>query len=243
MAKFLLQVLGIAYLESRFIKRQPTWILQGFLSAIGFTMLLYVWGSIEALKNLVIAYIITGAWGLGLNIVAQSIGWDKIYKGFEYRVASPVTLPIYFAGMVLGSSPFLITDIVPALVVALIFKMNLLLLLTLIPLAGLALILGAFLSLSIVLRIEERTNISAITNPLYTLTITLPPVYYPLYVLPEPIRSLTLLLPSVSLMELARWITGYAKTSYHPLIPSLVLAVWTIITTILVVRKFKWGLR
>jgi len=216
--------------------------VQGVVGAVGFTMIIYVWGSIEALKNLVVAYIIAGAWGLGLNIVAQRVGWDRINHDIKFYVASPVTLPAYFAGIVLGCSPFLASNLIPALAVALIFGIDLTPLLMLLPLAVLALILGAFLSLSIILRIKNPTNISAITNPLYTFTITLPPVYYPLYALPPAFRWAALAVPSASLMEVARWVTGYTAVACSPLWPVLSLAAWTTATSVLVAKRFKWGL-
>ncbi|OYT31873.1 MAG: hypothetical protein B6U94_01585 [Thermofilum sp. ex4484_79] len=242
MLRCIRQIIGVAYLQLVLVRRQPTWLLQGFVSAIGFTMILYVWGSLDALKNLVIAYIITGAWGLGLNIVAQTIGWDKINHSLEYYVASPVTLPIYFMGTILGSSPFLIPNIIPAIVVAMLFKMDLFPLVMLIPLSFIALLLGAFLSLSIILRIKNRTNISAITNPLYTLTITLPPIYYPLYALPLPLRWIALIIPSVPIMEIARWVTGYAAIACNPLLSLASLTAWMISMTLIITKKFKWGL-
>ena len=242
MIEFIRQVLGVAYLQSIFVKRQPLWIVQGLISAIGFTIIICVWGSIEALKNLVVAYIVAGAWGLGLNIVAQSIGWDRINRRLEYYVASPVTLPIYFIGTVLGCSPFMISSIVPALVAAIVFGVSPLPLFLLLPLSILALVLGAFFSLSIVLRLKNPTNISAITNPLYTFTIVLPPVYYPLYALPLVLRPIALLIPTVPLMEVARWITGYTATACEPQLSLILLVAWIIITTLVVAKKFKWGL-
>ncbi|MCD6563939.1 MAG: hypothetical protein J7K23_08530 [Thermoproteales archaeon] len=243
MFRYIRQIVGISYLQMVWIKRQPTWIMQGLISAIGFTMLLYVWGSLDALRNLVIAYIITGAWGIGLNIVAQTIGWDRINHDIEFYVASPVTLSVYFLGTVVGSSPFLVSSIIPSIVVALIFRMSLFPIIVLLPLSFIALLLGAFLSLSIILRIEKRTNISAITNPLYTLTITLPPIYYPLYVLPYPLRWIALIIPSVPIMELARWMTGYASIGCNPMYSIISVVVWLIATLYIVAKKFKWGLK
>ncbi|RLE69944.1 MAG: hypothetical protein DRJ43_03105 [Thermoprotei archaeon] len=123
--KLLRQVLGLAYLESRWVKRQPLWLVQGVVGAVGFTMIIYVWGSVDALRNLVVAYIIAGAWGLGLNIVAQRIGWDRINHNIEFYVASPVTLSAYFTGIVLGCSLFLASNLIPALTIALIFRLDL----------------------------------------------------------------------------------------------------------------------
>ncbi len=237
------QILGVAYIESRWIKRQPLWIVQGVIGAIGFIIILFAWGGVEALRRLVVAYIIVGAWGQGLNIVAQVIGWNRIYGEYERLVASPVTLPIYFIGIVLGTSPFLIVNIIPAIVLAIIANVNLTSFLCVLLLAPIALILGSFLSLSIILRIKNPTNISAITNPLYTLTVVLPPVYYPAYILPSIIREIGLLVPTASLVEIGNYLLKPNPNAYYSTIYSIIVTVlWLIVTIYLTVRKMKWGL-
>jgi len=234
------QILGIAVLRSRWIKRQYLWMFQGFVGVVGFTITLFVWGGTDAIRNLIIALFIVGAWGLGLNIVAQQIGWDRVYYTLEFYVASPITLPTYFMGTVLGSTPFLLRNMLPATLIALLLGMKPSLLIPVLLLSVFSLVLGAFTSLSIVLRLKNPTNISAITNPLYTFTITLPPVYYPLTFLPPVLAKEALIMPTVSLMELARWLTGL-PVACNPDLPAVSLCFWVVTVTILVARKFRWG--
>lgn len=241
MMEVLRRVLGIAYLESRWVRRQPLWIVQGVMGTAGFIMVMFAWGRAEALRNLAIAYVVVGAWGQGLNIVAQDIGWSRIRREFERLVASPVSLPVYFAGVVIGTSPFLIVDVVPAALLAVVVGMDFLAFMALLLLAPVALMLGTFLSLSIILRIKNPTNISAITNPLNTMTVILPPVYYPLSVLPPALRMAALAVPTVSLVEIGRWITGYGF-SYNPAYPLAVLLGWMTILVFLVAGRLRWGL-
>jgi len=235
------QIIGVAYLESRWIKRQPLWIFQSIISSIGFILILFAWGSISALRNLVVAYIVAGAWSQGLNIVAQSIGWSRIGGEYERYIASPVTLSSYFLGIVLATSPFMLITLIPATILAIILTIKItefLLLLSLIPIA---LIIGAFLSLSIILRIKNPTNISAITNPLNTFTIVLPPVYYPLTVVPENLRIICLFMPTVSLVELGRWIILH-RSATNIMYAIIIIAGWLVALTILLLRKLRWGL-
>ncbi|RLG39859.1 MAG: ABC transporter permease [Thermoproteota archaeon] len=234
------QILGIAVLRSRWIKRQYLWMFQGFVGVVGFTITLFVWGGTDAIRNLIIALFIVGAWGLGLNIVAQQIGWDRVYYALEFYVASPITLPTYFMGTVLGSTPFLLRNMLPATLTALLLGMKPSSLIPVLLLSAFSLVLGAFTSLSIVLRLKNPTNISAITNPLYTFTITLPPVYYPLTFLPPVLAKVALIMPTVSLMELARWLAGL-PVACNPALPAVSLCFWIITVTILVARKFRWG--
>ena len=55
MFRFLRQVYGIAYLTSRWIFRQPAWLIQSMLAIVGFAILLYAWGGVEGLKNIIVA--------------------------------------------------------------------------------------------------------------------------------------------------------------------------------------------
>jgi len=239
--KKLRQILGIAYLESRWIRRHPLWIVQGVTGTAGFIIAMFAWGGNEALRNLAIAYVITAAWSQGLNIIAQDIGWGRIGHDFERLVASPVTLPIYFAGVTIGTTPFMIVMLIPALILVYMIGMDIISFVALLFLSPLALVLGAFTSLSIILRIKNPTNISAITNPLNTVTVSLPPVYYPIGILPPVLREIALIFPTTSLMELGRWIAGGPLT-YNPLIPISITLAWLSITAFLVSKRLKWGL-
>lgn len=235
------QIMGIAYIDGIWVRRQPMWLVQGIMGSIGFIMVMFAWGRAEALRNLAIAYVVVGAWSQGLNIVAQNIGWGRIGHGYERLVASPVTLLIYFLGVVVGTSPFMMIDVGPAIILSILVGMDMFSFMALLLLAPLALALGAFLSLSVILRIKNPTNISAITNPLNTITCILPPVYYPISILPPVLREMALAVPTVSLTEVGRWIVG-SNPTYSIIYPSAIVAGWVIALTFLVSRKLRWGL-
>ena len=242
MIKFIRQVIGLACLEIQWLRRQPLWIIQGIISAIGFILVLVAWGGVSALRRLIVAYIIVGSWGLGLNIIAQDIGWSRIGREYERLVASPLSLHAYFLGVTLGTSPFLLTDFLPAILLAIYLKLNFVTIIGLILLAPLALVLGAFLSLSIILRLKNPTNISAITNPLYTITTILPPVYYPASILPPLIKEIALIVPTASLVEIGRHLLNGVIFDNSLMYPIAVVIFWLILTTVLVAKKLRWGL-
>lgn len=234
------QLLGASILGGTWVRRQPMWLFQGLVGTLGFVMAMFAWGGGAALQNLAVAYVITGAWIQGMNIVAQSFGWAKIEHETERIVASPVSLPIYFLGMIIGTLPFMLIELVPAFILAFIVGINLVVFLDLLLLVPIALVLGTFLSLSIVLKVRNPTNISAITNPLTTLTVILPPVYYPITVLPSYLQTIALILPPVSMVEIGRWIAGFSPT--FPLVPIGIIAAWILGITIVFWKTMKWGL-
>jgi ABC-2 type transport system permease protein len=239
--QWLRQILGIAVLNGKWILRQPLWIFQSFIGVIGLTITLFAWGSSLALSNLVVAYLVIGSWGLGLNIVAQTIGWNRVGHVYESYVASPITLPIYFLGTILGSMPFFSAHLSTAIVISILSQMDLAFIPLALLLSLISLILGAFLSLSIILRLRNPTNISAITNPLNTLTTILPPIYYPLSFLQPVLRNLALAVPTVPLMEIGRWLAA-VPTGQEIVLSLTSLIIWTVIVTILVAKKLRWGL-
>ena len=239
--KLLRQILGIAVLNGKWILRQPLWIVQSFISVIGMTITLFAWGSNLALSNLVVAYLIIGSWSLGLNIVAQTIGWQRVGHVYESHVASPISLPIYFTGTIIGSTPFFSAHLITAIVISLTCRMDMTFIPIVLLLSLMALVLGAFLSLSIILRLKNPTNISAITNPLQTLTTILPPIYYPLTFVQPVLRELTLAMPTVPLMEIGRWLANL-PTGLNLIFPLASLIAWIAIVTLLVAKKLKWGL-
>jgi ABC-2 type transport system permease protein len=240
MISVLRQILGVAAIHLKGIQRQPLWMVQSIIGVSAWALTMYAWGSTRALEHLVLVYIVAGSWALGLNTVAQTIGWERVDCIYDSNVASPITLPIYFLGLIVGEAPYFLVNLVMAVAMAAIIGMPLASLLPMLLVAVVSTILGAFLSLSIILRLKNPTNISSITNPLYTLTIFLPPVYYPLAFLPTLLKEASLVVPTVALMEISRWMTK-TPTTCNPILSFISLFSWLAACTVLVVKKLRWG--
>jgi ABC-2 type transport system permease protein len=235
------QLYGASVLGGIWVRRQPMWIFQGLVGTLGFVMAMFAWGGGLALQNLAVAYVITGAWMQGMNIVAQSFGWAKIDHETDRVIASPLSLPIYFVGIVVGTLPFMLVELMPAFVLTLVVGISLSIFFRLLILVPVALVVGTFISLSIVLKVKNPTNISAITNPLTTLTVILPPIYYPISVLPRFVQIVSLALPPVSMMQIGRWIAGFPLT-FNPLLPISIIVAWLVGISIILKKTIKWGM-
>lgn len=234
------RVLGIAYLTSRWIVRQPLWMFQAFIYIIGFLIMMFAWGGLYAIKNITLVFIIIGFWSQGLNIIAQNIGWGKIMKLEEMIIGSPIGLLEFYLGVVLGSLFFSLVDVIPAII--LLYVVDLLYILPyLLVLGVLAMFLGSFIGLIVVLRIKNPTNISALTNPLVSLTTLLPPVYYPASLLPHNIGTTLSLIPTATLMEIARWLGGL-PSSLNISYAFLNIGLWFVVVLLLLSRIIRWGL-
>ena len=97
-----------------------------------------------------------------------------------------------------------------------------------------------FLGLLVVLYVRNPQNVSAITNPINTLTTTLPPVYYTASMLPEWARPIALLSPTTAFAELGRWCAGLG-TCYPIWVLAAEVAAWALAALSLAARELKWG--
>ncbi len=234
------KIRGVTYLASRWIRRQPMWLVQDLFIVLGFAILMFVWGGINGLRNVLVAWFISGAWGMGVNLVAQSIGWDKQQKIMDMFIATPVRPFHYVFGYFISSLIFLAVDFLYMLILIIYLNAWAIVLASLIAVAPL-LIISNLVGLSIVMRIKKPTNISAITNPLQMMLIILPPVFYPASVLPETLRYFVLLIPTAAGAEIARQLSGLS--SWHNLwYPVAVLAIWVVLGILASSRVVKWGM-
>lgn len=233
-------VYGVAYLSSRWVLRQPSWLLQSMLSMVGFAILLYAWGGLEGLRNIVLAWVIAALWSAGLNIVGQEVGWHRVILLHDMFVAGPLKPLHYLIGLFLVSLIFPCIELLILLPIALLLNALWDLLLAIV--LGLPVLLsGITLGLTIVMRIEKPINVSAITNPIAWLLIILPPVYYPAWILPHQIRPIALLIPTSAAAEIVRQLVGMGA-SINILYPMTILFAWILIGTIMASKTIKWGL-
>lgn len=236
------RTLGVAYAELLIWRRQWTWLAQSLASLLGLATVFLAWGGLTGLKHILAVSIMVSGWSMGLNVIGQMVGWDRLSKQYEFYVASPLSLAEYFAGTVAGQLPLLAVGLLlpTAALAQLGVRPERLLVLLAAALAALA--LGSFLSLAVVLRIRNPVNVSAVTNPLVTLTVMLPPVYYPLSALPQPFRILALASPTTPLAELARWAAGVAETCLDPALALGLTAAWLLLSAAALRGVLKWGL-
>ncbi|AEM38420.1 ABC-2 type transporter [Pyrolobus fumarii 1A] len=234
------KVLGVAVLESRWVLRQPMWIVQEVFTVVAFMVILYAWGGVGAVRHTLIAFMVASGLSLGLNVVGQEVGWKRITGMIDMLVASPVTPRAYIIGALLGHLIFAPAPLAVMIVVAVLLNALHYLL------AGFAAMLlltptSTALGLAIAMRIEKPTNIAAITNPISFALMMLPPVFYPAAVIPEPFRLLVVtLVPTGAAAEFARSLVGLSP--YPPILPLTALIAWLVASMTVAARSVRWGL-
>lgn len=215
---------------------------------LGFIVIMYAWGGFEGLRNLVIAWLIAGGWSLGINLVGQEVGWDRVARILHIYIASPISPFNYILGHFISSLMFLGVEL--AVVGLIAFKLGFITellvgLLLSIPLMFISMLLG----LAIALKLREGVNVSAITNPLSTILQILPPVLYPAKILPSqvvvlgvsiPLRKIALVVPTATAAEIARQLAGLGASESLTYVAT-VLTAWTIVSILLALYAIKWG--
>lgn len=234
------KIRGITYLTSRWIIRQPMWLAQDVFMVAGFAILMFVWGGVEGLINVIVAFFISGGWSMGINLMGQNIGWDKQGKVMDMFIASPIKPYHYIIGYYLPGLIFVAVDMLimmPIVAFLNVWKVLASSIIAILPL----IVISNMVGLSIVMRIKKPTNISAITNPLNMIFIILPPVFYPAHILPESVRYVVLLIPTASAAELARQLSGLS-TWNNLWYPITILLIWVVLGILISSKTVKWGM-
>jgi ABC-2 type transport system permease protein len=230
---FLRGVLGVAMLDVAPLLRQPGWMIQEASMTIAFIIMLWALGGSFGLKNALIGMIVATIFGVGVNLIGQSIGYDKILRILDMYIASPISIPKYFLGVFLGELIWLPSTLIPLITITLLTGQHMILYLTLLaslPLLFISISIGIFIGFGV----RNPTNISAITNPTAFILSFLPPVYYPATFLPPIVREISLITPTAATAELARWLV-FKEASADPLFLLTTIIIWIIVSIILII--------
>ncbi len=238
------EVLYIGLWDSLPFLRDP--MIIAILSLISFLPVFYLAlfvGGHAALPALVGAVVMSLAFN-GLN-VAQSVYYNKHWFRFQdILVASPVSPLSYALGLSLSTlitaSPALVLCLAVLLVYAPIAPLGFLAVLAVVALMWLAMV---FIGHAIGLSVRNMRWANSIPQVLGFVLGFLPPVYYPLSLLPEFLRPVAMLVPSTDAAQLAKYYFGLLPS---PLSSVEVIASWAYLLgfvalmALISVRKAHW---
>lgn len=234
-----LRVVAIARIYSSWFLASKLWIVNQliipFSMFIIFTLLIGKGYEIYALIGATIAL----SWNAGANAVSQQLFSHKYhYRIKDMFVASPL-LPIEYAlGCGLGA---LLNATFPAIPVFILMTMYVGgLILHALMVFLLSWFLGTLFGFWLGNFARDPAKLSAIANLLYYLLIMLPPVYYPVSVLPAWASYMTLLVPTASLSHLLSYQFALNQ-SPHLIVPTLILFLYSMIFTLLAIKYTRWS--
>ena len=177
--------------------------------------------------------------------VAQSVYYNKHWFRFQdILVASPVSQLSYAAGLsfstLIVSTPALVLSFAILLAYAPISPLNFLAVLAVVALMWLAMV---FVGQAIGLSVRNMRWANSIPQILGLILGFLPPVYYPLSLLPAFLRPLAMLVPSTDAAQLAKNCFGLLPSPLSPVVVAFswaYLLCFVSLMALLSVRRAHW---
>jgi ABC-2 type transport system permease protein len=187
----------------------------------------------ESLLGILVAV----AWSSGSFALARKLATYRMWRLLDMFVASPLK-PIEFA--VASALAHLVVIIAPATVVLAIMALTVgVSLVSLPPIAAsilLAWFAGTAFGLYVYGKLADPMRVSSAASLLNLLIILLPPVIYPVSILPRELQLMSTLIPTVALKLVAQHLVG-VPTEVPPILPAAVTATYTALFTALALRQ------
>jgi len=231
-------VLAIARMYSAWSRRSRLWVVNQliipFSIYIMFSLLLGRGFEVNALIGGLVAL----AWNYGTTALSQQVfSYRYHYKFLDMFIASPVTPSIFVIGAALGTLLDALLPAIPIFILATVYVgFNAI---KLIPVFLASWFLGSVTGFFEAYRAKSPVRFYAFANLMYYLLTVLPPVYYPVTVIPGIGMYIALLIPTVALSDLARIALsmGNPANLYYDL---LVVSLYAVIMIILLVKYIEW---
>jgi len=187
-----------------------------------------------------IGILVAVAWASGAFALARKLATYRIYKLLDVFVASPVTQLEFAVAAALAHLVVLVAPsaVVMAILVALrgapIPRVLLLLAWVLACWA-----LGVLFGVIVFNRIADPVKIGSLSNLVNLALILLPPVMYPVDLLPGALQLISQAIPTVALKMVA--LSIYGLTAETPIVAVAALALYFAAFTLLAVKTSHWG--
>ncbi len=180
----------------------------------------------------------------GLGIANDVVLYRKLYKLQDMFVASPVSPLAYVLGISLSSLILSLPSIATSLtILAIKLHLELIKIIEIIIVILLTWITITSLAFALATYIESLTHVSSLSSAMSIILGILPPVYYPIKLIPNPYRVIAYLAPTTHSAQLLRIIL--ARRSFQTLemqqfVHWLMLVAFTLFFILLVIKKAQW---
>ena len=224
------------------MKNYPVVLLNTVLSPLSFLVLIFLISDGALLGEAILGGLIMSMFQSGISLQSDLSHLKNDFKLQEIVVSSPTSSTIYVAGMALSeiiySSPaIIILSILFALVINVPFIQvaAIIAVLLMVFLSSVAL---SFALSTISTDIVQSYSFSRLITILFT---SLAPVYYPVTLIPEPLRPLAYLSPTTYAAQLAQHMAGLTQVSSGMFaFDWAVLLIFTAIFLWVGFRKARW---
>ena len=204
----------IAVLTSRGNVRQPMvyFTLAAMPASYFLVFSLLAGGALgrHAFLGAAVAFAVTG----GVVSLPQTVVLYRMRRLHDMMVASPIRPLTYVAGLAVSRLLYVAPPLLAVLAAFGLFgDISPWRLAAMAPLVVVAWAFGCALGFAISRRWDNPAYISAVANMVGYLLVLLPPVYYPMSLLPEAAWLTVSLIPTAAIAELMRWSAGISETA------------------------------
>jgi len=179
--------------------------------------------------------------GAGISVIGDIVWIKREIKLQDIFVASPLSPLEYMAGIALAELFFSSPGIVLLLIPLLLLKPTAYALLTIIAVPSITWIMVSALSFYLSTFVPNARNGWQISSILSLMLTILPPIFYPIEVIPEILRPLAYIIPTTHSALLLKHSVGIMNLSVNEILLSwLYLVLFFIFSILLAVRKARW---
>lgn len=220
----------LAVLTSRANVRQPmVYATMAALPASYFIILTLLAGAAlgqHAILGAMVSYGVTG----GVVSLPQTVVSYRTRRLHDMIVASPVRPLAYVIGLALSRLVYVAPPLVVVFVIfTLVSDVAWWRVVLLLPVIALAWFVGSVLGFVVARTSDNPASVSAIANMIGYLLVLLPPVYYPLALLPAWLQDVVLIVPTANIAQLLRLMAGLAEARPMIVIMQAVLLAATVV--------------
>ncbi|MCF8885568.1 MAG: ABC transporter permease [Nitrososphaerota archaeon] len=224
------------------IVRSPLWLIVQLSFPLTLVFFISLYASGEAVSEALVGALISMIVMSGLALQGDVV-WLRVELKFQDMVVASSVSPVsYMLGLALSelaySSPAIVFLIVLITLRGLIRLESIpMLFFSLFLCWVLAVSLGFYLSI----RITDMRHVWALNSLLSVLISMLPPVYYPIWILPEWLQKIAYAIPTTHVALLVKEAVEITKlTTVERTFNILTLLAWTTVLLTIVVRKSTW---
>jgi ABC-2 type transport system permease protein len=243
MIKVVNQVVAIAQMLALPVLRDPATYGFAFLFPAVFLFLLWLIGGMSLGRHVLFGSLVSIMMNSGIINLSQTVVEYRYRKLQDMYVASPVHQLMYLFGMGLSRLFYSLPSCIVIFAILLTsgyMPADAILVTALVLLMSWA--AGCAIGFSIATYFNNIRQISAAANLLGIMMLLLPPVFYPLELIPGKFHWFALLIPSASAAQLIKVASGASAISAPPYILAYwaVLIIHTIGCFLLVLYKSRW---
>jgi len=222
-----------------YVYRDPVPLSSATVRVFTLIALLLLIGGPGMLPQVLLGAVIALTFGAGLSQLSVDINGLRISKFKDMIVSSPLNPITYAFGSALGMSiPTLLHTIPLLLIFIAMNKLNLIQITVTLMILALLWVLGVLLGFTVSLKVRSQMRLMAITDIIYSMLVYIMPVYYPITMLPEMVRPITLISPPVNAIEAIKSFNNGETTS--TLINLTIMIIITAALTLITAYKSKW---